>query len=189
MKRINDVTLADIMPDSIAKDKQVSAAAKALDGRVPALVEDIEKLAIYANIDTLPSDALDHLAVQFDVAAWRDKWPVTLKRTVLKTAISDKRIKGTVAAVKQALASIGSAAEIVEWWQTNPKGEPHTFTIYATQADFEGLIDDEMQEDLMALLDDAKPLRSHYNFVMQQKAKTGINAFACFRVGVYTKLQ
>lgn len=189
MKTLDDVKLSDLLPDSLSKDKVISAAAEAIDPQLKAISEKVDIPSIYANIDNLPSLVLDHLAVQYDVTVWRDSWPLTLKRSVLKTAISDKRKKGTVSAVKSALASISSAAEIVEWWQTNPKGQPHTFTIFATQSKIEGVVDAEMQEDLFALIDDAKPLRSHYSFILQDNLNGGINISGCMRVLTYASVR
>ncbi len=188
MKTIEDVKLIDTLPGSIAKDENVKAVAHALDRPLQAIAKSVDIPAIYASIDKLPSPVLDHLAVSWDATVWRDSWPVELKRSVLKTTISEKRKKGTVKAVKDALASISSAASIVEWWQTEPKGTPHTFTIYATQADIEGTINAEMQEDVIALIDDAKPIRSHYNFVIQNQAKGTINATALVRPVTYAKI-
>lgn len=189
MKTLNDVKLSDLLPDSISKDEGVSAAAEAIDPQLKAIADKADLPSIYASIDNLPSLVLDHLAVQYDVTVWRDSWPISLKRSVLKTAISDKRKKGTVSAVKAALASISSAAEIVEWWQTNPKGTPHTFSIFATQSKIEGVVDAEMQEDLFALIDDAKPLRSHYSFVLQDSLNGGINITGCMRVLTYASVR
>lgn len=189
MKDIENASLLDIIPDSIAKDEQMIALARALDPHLQDLAKHLGRVAIHGNIDNMTSQQLDHLAFSHDLNTWRDTWPLGMKKSVLKTAIPNKRIVGTVRAVKDALASIGSAATIVEWWQTEPKGEPHTFTIYATQSEIEGTIDAEMQEDLRAMIDDAKPLRSHYDFVMQNQGKTGINAYACIRPCVYVRLQ
>lgn len=188
MKTIEDVGIIDTLPGSLAKDANIQAIAKALDRPCQSLAQSVDVPAIYASIDALPTTVLDHLAVSWDATVWRDSWPVELKRSVLKTTISEKRKKGTVKAVKDALASISSAASIVEWWQTEPKGTPHTFTIYATQADIEGTIDAEMQEDVIALIDDAKPVRSHYDFVIQNKAKSTINMTACVRPVCYAKI-
>jgi phage tail P2-like protein len=189
MKTLDDIKLKDTLPESIAKDENVSAAAEALDPQLKLVAEKVDIPALYVNIDNLSSDVLDHLALQYDISVWRDSWPVALKRSVLKTAISDKRKKGTLGAVKKALESLGSAASVVEWWQTNPKGTPHTFTIYATQSKIEGIIDAEMQEDLIAMLDDAKPLRSHYNFVVQTQVNSGIGVYGCLRVVVYRSVR
>ncbi len=188
MKTIEDVKLVDTMPSSIANDKNIQAVALALDKPLEAIAKSVDIPAIYASINQLPSIALDHLAVSWDATVWRDSWPLELKRSVLKNTISEKRKKGTVKSVKDALASISSAASIVEWWQTEPKGTPHTFTIYATQADIDGTIDAEMQEDVIALINDAKPVRSHYDFVIQNQAKGTINTTAFVRPVSYAKI-
>lgn len=189
MKSIDGIELLDVLPDSLNKDEKVIAAAKAIDPQLKAIAGLLDTPSVYVNIDRLTSTQLDHLAKQYDVTVWRDSWTVDVKRSVLKTAISEKRKKGTVAAVKDALASISSAASIVEWWQETPKGTPHTFKIYATQAKVEGVIPSEMQEDLIALIDDAKPLRSHYNFIVQQQAQSGVNICGFMRVLTYNSVR
>lgn len=181
MKTINDVSLIDIMPDSISRDKNVAACATSIDKQLRELAGYVDMGALIANIDTLPGGVLDHMATQYDVTVWRDSWPVETKRSILKTAISDKRKKGTRGAVVAALASLGSSASIVEWWQETPKGDPHTFKIYATMPKTAGALDTETQEDLIKLIDDAKPLRSHYDFVLCQTVDGGIGAYGCVR--------
>ena len=188
MKNIETASLLDLLPDSIANDEKVKGAAQAIDPQLQAAASMVDLPSVYVSIDKLTSTQLDHLAVAWDITVWRDYCPVSLKRNVLKAAISEKRKKGTVKAVRDALSSISSAASIVEWWETEPKGTPHTFTIYATQADIEGTIDAEMQEDVIALIDDAKPLRSHYDFVIQNKVKSGINVYACLRPVTVAKI-
>ena len=188
MKTLNDVRLSDILPDSIAKDAQVSAAATAIDPYLAAVASGREIPAIYASLSRLTGRQLDHIAPQWDVSVWRESWPEDLKRSVLSTAIIDKRKKGTVAAVKGALESISSIATIEEWWQKNPKGTPHTFTVYATVSEFEGTLDSELQEDILALIDDNKPLRSHYDFVLQTTGRGEIGLVGVVRPLVFAKL-
>lgn len=185
---IENVSLLDILPDSITADEKVRGAAQAIDPQLRLAASNVDMPSLYASVDSLTSIQLDHLAASWDATVWRDSWPVMLKRSVLKATISEKRMKGTVQAVREALSSISSAASIVEWWQTEPKGEPHTFTIYATQSEIEGVIDAEMQEDIISLIDDAKPLRSHYTFVLQNKFKGGVNAYACVRTATVAKV-
>lgn len=188
MKTVNDIKLKDILPDSISSDKNVSAAAEALDPQFKLIADNVEIPALWTSIDKLPSLALDHLAIQYDVSVWRDSWPINLKRSVLKTAISDKRKKGTRAAVLQAIESIGSAGSIVEWWEQTPKGTPGTFKVYATLGKMEGVLDAEMQEDLFALIDDAKPLSAHYDFILQETLKGGVGVYGCMRALTYAKI-
>lgn len=177
-----------LVPESIASDKNIEATAKAFDEQIQALVKRQSRVHLLSNIDNLSSIELDHLAVQYDLDVWRDTWPLAMKQSVLKTSIQIKRKKGTVAAVEDALSAIGSVASIVEWWQTEPKGKPHTFTIYATQSEFEGTITDEMQEDLVAMIDDAKPLRSHYDLVIQHICNGGVYLSGVARPLSFVKL-
>lgn len=176
MKTLKDIKLRDITPDSIKDDANVKAAETAIDPQLQVIEQNIELPALYANIDKLPSKALDHLAVQYDISVWHQAWNITVKRSVLKAEISAKRKKGTVYAVKEALKSIGSASSITEWWQTEPKGIPHTFTINVTAAKIDGILDVEMQDYIVSLIDDAKPKRSHYEFVLS-KSMTGTAGF------------
>ena len=187
-KTLSNVSLLDLLPPNLKNDKFVRALSVALDQQFQKMSRERKNLLIYSRIDELTSKQLDHLAKSFDAAAWRDYWPVSLKRSVLKSAILLKKQKGTVAAVEGALEAISSSAKIVEWWQTEPKGEPHTFTIYVTQPKVGSVIDAELQEDVMTLIDDAKPLRSHYDFVMQDVIDGGVNAFAAIRAVTYSKI-
>ena len=90
MKDLDNIELLDVLPDSIAKDKQVKAAAKAIDPQLKTLANMAGIPSLYVNIDRLTGTQLDHLATQYDVTVWRDSWTDELKRSVLKTAISEK---------------------------------------------------------------------------------------------------
>lgn len=188
MKTIDDVKLADIMPDSISHDKNVSAAATSIDKQLRALAGYVDIGTLIVNIDKLPSGVLDHLAMQYDVSVWRDSWDTATKRSVLKNALAEKRGKGTRGAVLKAVESLGSSASIVEWWQKTPKGDPHTFTIYATLPKTGGGVDAEAQEDLIKQIDDAKPARSHYDFVLCQSVDGGIGVYGGIRALTVTRI-
>jgi phage tail P2-like protein len=170
MKTLNDISLSDLLPESLQSEKKVSRCVEAIDPELRAVADNRHLPAVYAAIDTLNSVQLDHVAAQFDVSVWRDSWPVALKRSVAKTLASQKARMGTLSAIKSVLASLGAAVSIVEWWQTTPKGEPHTFTITASLGDIDGVLDAQQQEDFMALLDEAKPVRSHYELILAQSA-------------------
>lgn len=181
MKTLEDIKLIDTMPDSISKDEKVKAAAEALDPKLQLIAKQADIVSIYLNLNNLSNEVLNHLAVQFDLSVWRDSWPLSLKRSVIKTAITDKRKKGTLSAVKKALESLGSACSIVEWWQQTPEGTPGTFKIYATQSEYEGVISDQLQEDIIAMVDDVKPASRHYDLVLTQSLKGNIGIYGHLR--------
>lgn len=181
MKTINEISLRETIPANLSKDKNVSAAIDAFDKKFLAIAKQTDVPSIYINLNKLTSLELDHLAHQYDVDAWRDGWNIAVKRSVLKTAIADKRKKGTLSAVKQAIASLGGTASITEWWQKEPKGTPHTFTINVVLPNIDGILETEMQEDLIAMIDGAKPLRSHYSFVLNTAMSGKFSAIGFIR--------
>ena len=189
MKTIHDIKLADILPENLTKDEKVANAALSIDPQLRNLVEQKDLPSIYRFIDSLTSTQLDHLAVGWNASTWRDYWPIGMKRSIIKNVILSNRRRGTAQAVKEALASVSSTAEIVEWWQTKPKGEPHTFVIHATQSKIAGVIDAELQDDMMAMVNDAKPLRSHFELIVQESLSGGFSAYGCVRRGVYARVR
>ena len=88
-------------------------------------------------VDTLwdphrcPAALLPWLAWAWSVDEWDPDWPEHVKRRVIAAAPEVHRLKGTRAAVERALKAIGVFAEIVEWWQKSPKGQPGTFSVTA----------------------------------------------------------
>lgn len=188
-KELSDVRLSDLLPDSIAQDDNVRHSAEALDKQLLDITSAVDLPSIYVSIDKLTSTQLDNVAYGWDASVWRDSWPTSLKRSVLKNVICEKRKRGTLRAVKDAVSSIGSAATIKEWWQMEPKGKPHTFTIEATLEDIEGTLDSEMQEDLFALINDAKPVRSHYTFVLVRHLVGKLGFVGAVRPVVYARIR
>lgn len=188
MKTIDDISLLDFLPSSIAQDENVIASAKSLDPHFRELYKNVDIAAILANIDKLNSVQLDHVALGFDVRPWRDSWSVALKRSAVKANIINKRKRGTRAAIKAALESLGSAARIVSWYEKDPPGTPGTFTIYVTLNGSEDVASAEMQEDIQLVIDEVKPFSRHYEFILQQTLAGGIGVYGCVRVATLNRL-
>lgn len=174
MKSLSNTKLTDILPHNLLEDENILAMAAAFDHQFAQIVESIEQPAIYMRIDQLTSLQLDHLAVQYDVSPWRESWPVAMKRNVIKATYMTLCKRGTVQAVKTAVEALGSAVQIVEWWQTEPKGPPHTFKVIANLGVFDGVLSSDLQNDVMALIDNAKPVRSHYTLELRESLEGGV---------------
>lgn len=100
-----------ILADSIAYLPHLAAFDLLVKKRFDDL--QLDKLLIYL-IDTVDEDALPHLADQFDVLGFKGyelAHTVDEKRALIKRAIELHRYKGTIWAIKQALASIGYPLE------------------------------------------------------------------------------
>ena len=177
-KTITVDSLLATLPSVLKRDPKMYALAKVLAKQLVKLHEESSAPSILANIDRLTSKQLDHLAYTRDASVWRDTWPDSLKRSMIRNIIKEKRTRGTAQAVKDALSALGSSAKMVPWFEQTPKGEPYTFAVYVTLPESEDTVDAEMQEDVLALIDYAKALRSHYTFTLQRalRGKLGINA-------------
>lgn len=189
MTKLNAVSLEELMPHTLRRDQNVLNSARALDPELQALAGLSDMPAIFANLEKLTSKQLDHLGYSFDSAVWRDTWPVEVKRSMLIKIMREKRLRGTVSAVKEALNAVQSNAQIVEWWETTPKGTPHTFRIYVTQSAISGVVSADMQNDIIALIDDAKPLRSHYDLTIQEVVPSGVGVTAVARAATYSRVE
>ena len=137
MTEINDVKLSQLIPENLNRDVNVKACADALDPQLQEIALNVDAPSIYLHLDSLTSEQLDHMATQWDASVWRQSWPVEIKRNVINNVIRDKRKKGTLLAVKNAIESIGIIISITEWWQETPKATPHTFKVVASLSDFD----------------------------------------------------
>lgn len=187
MKKLDEITIADLMPDSISGDAEVSATARAIDPQLKIISEGVDLPLILAAIDTLSVGVLEHLAAQYDLTAWDSAWPIDTKRAVLKTAIADKRKKGTRGAVQRAIEAVAPIATITEWWQTQSEMAPHTFRIDVLQDG--SAVDAETQADVIAQVNDAKPVRSHFTFSVGQQAQGNMYLSGVIRTIAYARVR
>lgn len=107
-----------------------------------------------------PEHILPWLAWALSVDEWDDAWPVSVQRTVILESIALHRKKGTLWAVRRALAQTGQRGTVVEWWQETPRGIPHTFRVDVDVSD-RGL-EPATIAAIERRIDAAKPVRSHY---------------------------
>lgn len=189
MTEIKDVKLSQLIPENLVKDSNVKASADALDPSLHDVSNKIDIPSIYIRIDTLTSEQLDHMAAAWDASVWRQSWPIQIKRNVLNNVILEKRKRGTLGAVKKAIETIASFTSLTEWWQETPRGTPHTFKVIASLNNYEGVLESDLQEDLIGLIDDAKPVRSHYDFILQKRYTGEIGAIGLYRKLAYARVK
>lgn len=175
MASITDINLIDLMPSSLKDDPDILACVESINDELKEVSALCDVPAIRSRTDELSSKTLDHMAWQVDSKVWRDSWPVDLKRSVIDTVVLYKAKKGTLAAVKNALASLGSQTIVKEWFEHSPKKIPHTFDIAITVNGGTNQPDEEVISDLRLMLDDVKPVRSKYTLALATQARASIN--------------
>jgi phage tail P2-like protein len=190
MLDLGQVSFADLVPESIRDDPTVTAAMQALDGEFAEITALAVVPSIFARIDEAPADVLDHLAWQLNSTTWRDSWSLDLKRSAVKTLVTEQAKKGTRYALEKAVRSYGSNIAIREWWETTPEGPPHTVAMVLDINTLDGqLVSTEIQEDLLRRIDDVKPVRTQYDWSLSLKAETGVGIQAAARPASYLRIR
>ena len=108
------------------------------------------------NPDTCPVQLLPWLAWTWSVDRWDNKWSEAVKRSAIRSAFYVHAHKGTIGALRRVVEPLGYLIEVIEWWQTAPKGVPGTFALKVGVLDTG--ITEEMYLELERLIDDAKPV-------------------------------
>lgn len=111
------------------------------------------------NPDRCPVEFLPLLAWACSVDRWDDNWAESVKRGAIKASYYIHKHKGTIAAVRRVVESLGYLIKITEWWQTTPPAARGTFRLDVGVLD--SGITDEMFAEMERLIADAKPLARH----------------------------
>lgn len=133
------------------------------------------------NPDTCPADILPWLAWAFSVDEWSPLLSEAQKRNLIKASIDVHRYKGTIGAVREALAALGFDSAVQEWNQQIPEGEPYTFKVQV-KTDQTGFTYEQLQV-LLGVVFKTKNLRSHLDAM-----KIFVRAEAGPRVGIVVGL-
>lgn len=121
--------MSDLLPPSATPYERALASASERIESLPVIYRQLW------NPDTCPLEFLPYLAWSFSVDEWDESWPEHIKRQTVKDSLYQHRIKGSRQSIENAIAAFNAQARIIEWWEQNPKAEPHTFEVWlnATQ--------------------------------------------------------
>ncbi|MDO5609481.1 MAG: phage tail protein I [Pseudomonadota bacterium] len=141
-----------VLPPNATSGEQAlaDAYARILDTPVP-----VRHLWSAANC---PAAHLPWLAWALSVDDWHPAWPTDRKRRVIASSFDVHRTKGTVHAVRTALAAQGYSTRIREWHQATPPGQPGTFSVDFERADG---FDHTAYDDVTRIALATKNVRSH----------------------------
>lgn len=154
-REYNDISLGDILPDSISGISEIISAAAAIDPELLGAALCINEGILLARINELPEPVLDLLAWQYHVDIYEPlSLPIQHKRSQVEKAILLHRYKGTPWAINQALSNLGyEQIKIVEWWDLGTA--PHTFAIKLYP------FNEDKMRDAERIIMEYKPVRSH----------------------------
>lgn len=175
--------MTSILPPS------ATAGERALEAAMLAGI-DLAAVGTLWNPETCPADVLPFLAWGLAISHWDAGWTEAEKRAAIAGAIPFHQRKGTRAAVEEILARFHPLLSIVEWWQANPRRDPHTFEVRAP-AGPDGIdaafLTSETAAAIVRDVAAAKPLRSHFDFVFALEAQASLWMAGGFTVGTINR--
>jgi phage tail P2-like protein len=167
-------------PNATSAERAVDAALARLSD-VPVVIRELW------NADTCPEPLLPYLAWALSVDVWDAAWPIARKRSAIRSAWSLHRLKGTRKAVSDAVASVGGAVVLREWFEQSPEGVPGTFQ--AVVAGGGATVTAEYQNQLIAAIERAKPASRHFTVGTGIDMAGAIGMAGVLRAWLFTRLE
>ena len=138
-----------------------------------------------------PVEMLPWLAWSLSVDNWQENWPEHVQRDVVANAVKVHKHKGTVGAVKRALASLHLKIEFFEWFEEvhdvylapYQSGEPNTFIFIAWANDElytsrQIVLDQSLYDEIYRVTNQTKPQKAHFDFLVGVKMSSAMLAGA-----------
>ena len=127
-KDLQSTSLLDILPPNLLTDKQIYAAARALDDELQKITAATKEALLLPRLDELPEEVIDLLAWQWHVDFYEPVgMNIDTKRRLIKNSIAWHRIKGTPAAVEQVVSAAFDTSHVQEWFEYG--GKPYHFKV------------------------------------------------------------
>ena len=176
-------------PEALARDENLQALATAIANVLNARVPEIDRVRIYPNIDGLPEDLLDILAVDLKIDWYDAAYPLAIKRRIVKSSIEVHRVLGTKGAVARALSAIYPGTTVEEWFEYGGNFPYFRIILDVTQQTIEVSHDEivkavNIYKSLRSKLeDDAIVYRAREEFIL--KTSTGYITYHNRACGTY----
>lgn len=127
MIKLTDARLTDALPKTLAEQPWVQALAEASRKMRRRVMTYADRTRLFCDIDEASEEALDALAVELQTPLYKNDYPLTVKRKIVKNSMLYYIRSGTRGAVEELLADIYQGAEVEEWFEYG--SEPNYFRV------------------------------------------------------------
>lgn len=127
MIKLTDARLTDALPKTLAEQPWVQALAEASRKMRRRVMAYADRTRLFCDIDEASEEVLDALAVELQTPLYKNDYPLTVKRQIVKNSMLYYIRSGTRGAVEELLADIYQGAEVEEWFEYG--GEPNYFRV------------------------------------------------------------
>lgn len=127
MIKLTDARLTDALPKTLAEQPWVQALAEASRKMRRRVMAYADRTRLFCDIDEASEEALDALAGELQTPLYKNDYPLTVKRKIVKNSMLYYIRSGTRGAVEELLADIYQGAEVEEWFEYG--GKPNYFRV------------------------------------------------------------
>lgn len=133
IKSLREARIVDGVPRIVAGQEWVQALSEALGLLHERTLDFADASQIYTALDTAPEEILDALAVNWKIEWYDTGYSLEQKRRIVQTALTVRRLMGTVRAVKLQADAIYPGTEVEEWFDYG--GDPGYFRLFVNITD------------------------------------------------------
>lgn len=127
MIKLTDARLTDALPKTLAEQPWVQALAEASRKMRRRVMAYADRTRLFCDMGEASEEALDALAVELQTPLYKNDYPLTVKRQIVKNSMLYYIRSGTRGAVEELLADIYQGAEVEEWFEYG--GKPNYFRV------------------------------------------------------------
>lgn len=150
--------MSDLLPPNATKQERALSETIGRVSDVPAPLRDVW------DPETCPTSLLPWLAWAFSVDQWDSNWTEAQKRATVQRAVAVHRYKGTIGAVREAIAALGIQAQVQEWFNQAPAAAAYTFRLLLDAS--QTSTSQAQLQKLLEVVGSTKNLRSHLDTVV-----------------------
>lgn len=130
MIRLSESQILDVLPHQLSDSIEVKALSYAIHTVFKRWCETIEKSMVVTGVGRLPEDVLDASAAELNVPYYDSDLPLSVKRSLVESAMVLYRHMGTRQAVEDMIGYVFGSGEVIEWDEMGT--EAGTFQISTT---------------------------------------------------------
>lgn len=116
MIKYEDGEFLDLLPSFFKEKEDFAAISYAFKMAIASLIMGQKETKLYADIDKVPEDILDLMALESKAPYYSEDLPIEQKRELVKNAILWREKAGTKSAVQDLIRTVFGYGEIVEWF-------------------------------------------------------------------------
>lgn len=133
MNKLRNTEYQFFFPENLKKYKNLKVLSLQIESVFKSqIIPEIDKLAIFKNLDRQSDQVLSQLAWQFSIDNWRENLEREVKIKLIKEAYWAHSKKGTKKIIEENLKNLNYPIQLSEWFEFD--GKPFTFKITTTEA-------------------------------------------------------